>query len=277
MATAQAANELKQQGAIEASRDPDSNVSAADAERKIVEDSREAGVTAFTFDPDASPEEKRAQARAVCCSPLARAFPLPCVAGANCGQAIPEGFHRNPKGVAIVTDIDDGTKADVDLPTPSKAGAIEVVKDQNGKPLANGQIDEDDEDDWGKTGWEPRFGWPTEPANEGESMLDHTTLIESQLSEKFFGGKPPMSHREFAPGLTIWAHRLVPQRSSHWLCLPRLMAGSCAWRRSRLGVHRHGHLLDILPDFAPPSAPKLPRRHHTRNGSQEAGHGQRVC
>jgi hypothetical protein len=67
MATAQAANELKQQGALEASRDPNSNVSAEDAERKIVEDSRQAGVTAFIFDPDASPEEKRAQARAVRC------------------------------------------------------------------------------------------------------------------------------------------------------------------------------------------------------------------
>jgi hypothetical protein len=65
MATARSANELKQQGALEASRDPESNVSAEDAERKIVEDSREAGVTAFMFDPDATPEEKRAQARAV--------------------------------------------------------------------------------------------------------------------------------------------------------------------------------------------------------------------
>jgi hypothetical protein len=72
MATTRAANELKQQGAIEASRDPESNVTAEDAERKIVEDSREAGVTAFTFDPDASPEEKKAQARAVRCS-----HPLP--------------------------------------------------------------------------------------------------------------------------------------------------------------------------------------------------------
>jgi len=66
MATTQAANELKQQGAIEASRDPESNVTVEDAERKIVEDSRGAGVTAFTFDPDASAEEKKAQARAVC-------------------------------------------------------------------------------------------------------------------------------------------------------------------------------------------------------------------
>ncbi|KAL2257856.1 hypothetical protein VTK26DRAFT_9080 [Humicola hyalothermophila] len=165
MATARAANELKQQGALEAARDPESNVSAEEAQRKIVEDSKQAGVAAFQFNPDASPEEKRAQARA----------------------AIPEGFHRRPKGVAIVTDIDDGTTADVELPTPSKAGAIEVPKGEDGKPLTDGQADGEEEQDWGKTGWEPRFGWPDEPAGEGESMLDHTTWVESQLSEQFFG------------------------------------------------------------------------------------------
>ncbi|KAK4097527.1 tricalbin [Parathielavia hyrcaniae] len=165
MATAQADNELKQQGAIEASRDPESAVTAEDAERKIVEDSRQAGVTAFTFDPDASPEEKRAQARA----------------------AMPEGFHHRPKGVAIVTDIDDGTKADVDLPSPSKSGAIEVAKGEDGKPLANGEPGEEGEEDWSKTGWAPQLGWPTESAHEGESLLDHTTFVESQLSEHFFG------------------------------------------------------------------------------------------
>jgi hypothetical protein len=94
-----------------------------------------------------------------------------------------------------VTDIDDGTKADVELPTPSKAGAIEVGKDANGKAVANGQVAEEEEDDWGKTGWEPRFGWPSEPADEGESMLDHTTLVESQLPEKFFGGKLHVSSK----------------------------------------------------------------------------------
>ncbi|KAL2023456.1 hypothetical protein VTK56DRAFT_2452 [Thermocarpiscus australiensis] len=165
MATAQAANELKQQGALEASRDPESNVSADDTERKIVEDSRQAGVAAFTFDPNASPEEKAAQARA----------------------AIPDGFHRRPKGVAIVTDMDtDGAKADVDLPSPSKAGAIELPQGEDEKALAGG-ADEDEAEDWSKTGWAPRFGWPDESAHEGESMLDHTTWLESQISEDFFG------------------------------------------------------------------------------------------
>jgi hypothetical protein len=57
--------ELKQQGAVEAARDPNSSVSAEDAQRKIVQESKKAGVEAFTFNPDASPEEKAAQARAV--------------------------------------------------------------------------------------------------------------------------------------------------------------------------------------------------------------------
>lgn len=67
MATAQQASELKQQGAIDAARDPESSVTADDAQKKLVEESKNAGVAAYTFDPDASPEEKRAQARAVCC------------------------------------------------------------------------------------------------------------------------------------------------------------------------------------------------------------------
>lgn len=65
MATEQSANELKQQGALEASRDPGNTVSAEDAENKVLEDSRSAGVAAFKFDPDATPAEKKAQAREV--------------------------------------------------------------------------------------------------------------------------------------------------------------------------------------------------------------------
>lgn len=102
MATTHAANELKQQGAIEASRDPESNVTAEDAERKIVEDSREAGVTAFTFNPDASAEEKRAQARAVRWSyPLPSAMlylPVLCLrALTTLGRQFPKDSTADPK------------------------------------------------------------------------------------------------------------------------------------------------------------------------------------
>lgn len=65
MATEEAANELKQQGALEASRDPESSVTAEDAEKKVLEESKAAGVDAFRFDPDATPAEKKAQAREV--------------------------------------------------------------------------------------------------------------------------------------------------------------------------------------------------------------------
>jgi hypothetical protein len=65
MATAVAEAELKQQGVFEAARDPDSGVTADDARQKAELESKKAGVPAFTFDPDASPEEKAAQAKSV--------------------------------------------------------------------------------------------------------------------------------------------------------------------------------------------------------------------
>lgn len=104
-------------------------------------------------------------------------------------QAIPPGFHHRPKGVAVVTDIDGGEKTDIDLPSPTKAG---IAKDADGKPIENGDAAKEEEFDWSKTGWAPRFGWPSTPAHEGESMLDHTTWLEGQLSEQWFGGTFPV-------------------------------------------------------------------------------------
>lgn len=65
MPTAQEANELKQQGAVEAARNPESQVTSDVAERVILEESRKAGVLAMSFDPDATPAEKRAKVKAV--------------------------------------------------------------------------------------------------------------------------------------------------------------------------------------------------------------------
>lgn len=67
MATHQEANELKVQGAVEAAQDPNSSVSADEAQNKILEESKSAGVTAFTLDPNATPEQRKAQAREVSC------------------------------------------------------------------------------------------------------------------------------------------------------------------------------------------------------------------
>lgn len=58
-------NELKSQGAAEAARDPNSTVSARDAEQTMINESLTAGGAAYQFDPNASPEEKAAQAQSV--------------------------------------------------------------------------------------------------------------------------------------------------------------------------------------------------------------------
>ena len=65
MATAAQEAELKQQGAFEASRDPSNPVSAEDAELKALTETKKAGVPAYMFDPDATPEQKAAQAKSV--------------------------------------------------------------------------------------------------------------------------------------------------------------------------------------------------------------------
>ena len=61
------AGELKSQGAADAARDPNSKVTPEDAEDLMTQESKKAGVAAFQFDPNASPEEKAAQARSVSC------------------------------------------------------------------------------------------------------------------------------------------------------------------------------------------------------------------
>ncbi|KAH8602678.1 C2 domain-containing protein [Bisporella sp. PMI_857] len=173
MASSEAA-EIKTHGAVEMANDPNSSVTADDAQKKMVEESKKAGVPAFTFDPDASPEEKAAQARA----------------------RVPEGFHHvhKSKGVAVATDIDDGKPGAYDLPTPTTAGAIAPAppaKGADGKPLTNGVngiVDGDENERWiERTGWAPRFGNPDDIDVDGDNLADHQTWIEGKLDDKFFG------------------------------------------------------------------------------------------
>jgi hypothetical protein len=68
---ASSAPEIKAQAAIEMAQDPNSSVTPEAAQKKIVDESKMAGVAAFEFDPNATPEQKAAQARAVS-GPVAR-------------------------------------------------------------------------------------------------------------------------------------------------------------------------------------------------------------
>ena len=57
---------LKAQGALEAAADPNSSVDVDSAEKAAMNQAKAAGAPTFEFDPDASPEEKKAQMQAVC-------------------------------------------------------------------------------------------------------------------------------------------------------------------------------------------------------------------
>ncbi len=65
MATTNHDAELKSQGVLEAARDPNSSVTAYAAEHAAMQQAKAAGAPTFEFDPDASPEEKKAQMKAV--------------------------------------------------------------------------------------------------------------------------------------------------------------------------------------------------------------------
>ena len=55
---------------------------------------------------------------------------------------------------------------------------------------ADGQVSLDDEARWtNRVGWAPRFGQGSmTEAEANESLLDHTTFLESKIDDKFFGG-----------------------------------------------------------------------------------------
>lgn len=90
----------------------------------------------------------------------------------------------------MATDLDtDEAKPAYDLPSPTKAGVIDVARDKDGKPLPGGEdaVGDDKAEDWSKTGWAPKFGWPTESIHEAPSMLDHSTWLEGRLPDKLYG------------------------------------------------------------------------------------------
>lgn len=93
--------ESKQQGAIDAARDPRSKVTAQDAERAMVDQTRAAGGAAFHFNPKASPEEKAAEARA-----MSSAFSTPFRFQSNKSKQVPADFHHQHRSHAagLVSD-----------------------------------------------------------------------------------------------------------------------------------------------------------------------------
>ncbi|KAJ5707921.1 hypothetical protein N7488_007722 [Penicillium malachiteum] len=162
--------QLREEGVIQAAteltQDPQSKVNPDTVEETIVKETKEAGIPAYQFDPNSSPEDKAAAAQA----------------------RLPPGFHheKKPKGIAVITDKDDG-KADYDLPPPRSATTL-IAEDAN---AAEGEkLDQDEDMRWARhrTGWEPKFHQEQTEEEQAEgTLIDHQTFLEGRLSDKFFG------------------------------------------------------------------------------------------
>lgn len=154
--------ELKQQGVVEAAQDPSTSIDAEQAEQSLLNQSKAAGAAAFSFDPDASAEDKAAQVKA-------RSEEL--------GRP-----HRKHVTAALVSDQDDGQTAGYDLPDAGKGGALPASPTDEGT-APNGDAKEAE---FERVGWAPRFGNPGDKDEEG-TMLDHQDFLEGKLDDKFFG------------------------------------------------------------------------------------------
>ncbi|KKK26384.1 hypothetical protein ARAM_006295 [Aspergillus rambellii] len=92
--------------------------------------------------------------------------------------------------VAAIPDKGDGTPDQDKLPPPKPAPALLVDKSADAiAPKKDGQP-MDDEARWARdrTGWAPQFAQEeTKQEHDDATLLDHQTLLESSLDDKFFG------------------------------------------------------------------------------------------
>ncbi|KAL2369755.1 hypothetical protein RJ035_005949 [Blastomyces gilchristii] len=137
-------------------------VSPKTIEKKMVEESEHAGIPAFQFDPDAPPSKKAEQVE----------------------LAIPSDMFKQSqtKAVGVSTDIVNGTSS-----ISSKAPKVVDAGKPEAPAETNGELDEAARWDRHRTGWAPRFHTPEDDMDEGDTLLDHQTFIETKLDDKFFG------------------------------------------------------------------------------------------
>jgi Ca2+-dependent lipid-binding protein len=205
MSTSQSASELKVQGAAEAAQDPNNPVSAEQAEQAMLQEARKAGMPAMRFDPNASPEEKAAQAR----------------------SQVPPGFHRDKKsmGTALASDM-GGKGPKLDLPPASKADILPAgaVEEEDEKSPT------DDPSRWSRVGWAPRFG-NGEDEDDDTTMLDHQTFLEGKLDDKWFGGKPKRRRER------IWSRNCMLTARTDWYHNTGVIIFACltSWTVAVLG------------------------------------------
>ncbi|KAF3891487.1 Tricalbin [Trichophyton interdigitale] len=142
-------------------------------EQKLVDESKKAGVPAFQFDPDASPEKKAEQAK----------------------MAIPAGFQKNGTNGTNGTQAVNGKKADA-VALATDMGATNGTKkpaemekaDEAEKPkMEVKELTEEEKFAPGRTGWAPRFSAPAAEEGAGEEPGLPPTLLEGKLEDKFFG------------------------------------------------------------------------------------------
>lgn len=171
-------------------------------EKKLIDETHDTGAAAYQFNPDASPEEKASAARGVCPSDHpCRLFtdPLPirmCPRTSIISISPRASLSSRTRLVLFLTVVDpplltgciqenEGAPENKDLPP---ASSPDEIKKEDAGDAAAGKEQMTDDQRWARdrTGWAPRF--MIESTEDEGTLLDHQTLLEGKLSDKFFGG-----------------------------------------------------------------------------------------
>ena len=93
---------------------------------------------------------------------------------------------------------DDGKPDQYDLPPPEPASVAAKANAPTAGDAVAGVLPSEDQDEWHKVGWAPRFGSGETEEEKGDerNLLDHQTHLEGKLDEKFFGGVYNIAHTQ---------------------------------------------------------------------------------
>ncbi|RPB03096.1 tricalbin [Choiromyces venosus 120613-1] len=140
-------------------------------EHELAKESRKGGAAVFEFDPNATPEQKAAQAK--------KAIPGELGMGKGKVTDITLALQNGASSVPRANLGTSGTNRVQALPDTPKTTKIPGMV--NGQPKAG-------DGEWSRTGWEPRFGNLNDALGLDDAVAeDHQTLLESKLDDKFFG------------------------------------------------------------------------------------------
>lgn len=215
---------------------------AKEQERKIVAEARAGGADTYSFNPDAPPEVKAAEVKRTIPPGLVPSTQEPPAAAVS----VPTDEVQPLANGSDSKALNGASKSSLTVPpTPSTpATGLATVpatpKYVNGFPKAG-------DGEWGRTGWEPRFGDLNEALRLVDATSDHQTFVAANLDDKFFGDWYHNAGIIVFSCLSTW---LITKLGGGLAWIILIMAGCATYYRTSIMRVRRNVKDDLTREFA---------------------------